>query len=67
MIADAQQGLDLITRCLLDPGDTVVMDRPGYLGAVQTFLAAGARIVGWDIERAALRNSTTSCSVTLRS
>ena len=51
-IAGAQQGLDLITRCLLDPGDIVVMDRPGYLGAVHTFLAAGATIAGWDIERA---------------
>ena len=52
MISGAQQGLDLITRCLLDPGDTVVMDRPGYLGAVHTFLSAGATIVGWDVERA---------------
>ena len=51
-VAGAQQGLDLIARCLLDPGDVVVMDRPGYLGAVHTFLAAGATIAGWDIERA---------------
>ncbi len=51
-ISGAQQGLDLITRCLLDPGDTVIMDRPGYLGAVHTFLSAGATIVGWDVERA---------------
>lgn len=48
----AQQGLDLVTRCLVDPGDAVVMDRPGYLGAVQTFLSAGANVVGWDFERA---------------
>lgn len=52
IVAGAQQGLDLVTRCLVDPGDTVVMDRPGYLGAVQTFLAAGASVVGWDFERA---------------
>ena len=48
----SQQGLDLIARSLLEPGDTVVMDRPGYLGAIQTFRAAGARIVGWDARRA---------------
>ncbi|HYI13845.1 MAG TPA: PLP-dependent aminotransferase family protein, partial [Thermomicrobiales bacterium] len=52
IVNGAQQGLDLIARCLLDPGDTVVMDRPGYLGAIQVFRAAGANIVGWDIERA---------------
>src|SRR5947209_7052685 len=48
VLAGAQQGLDLVARCLLDPGDVVVMDRPGYLGAIQVFRAAGARLVGWD-------------------
>jgi DNA-binding transcriptional MocR family regulator len=50
-LAGAQQGLDLLARCLIDPGDTVVIDRPGYLGAIHTFRAAGARLVGWDIVR----------------
>ena len=52
MIAGAQQGLDLLARCLIDPGDAVIIDRPGYLGAIQTFRSAGARLVGWDIARA---------------
>ena len=29
VLAGAQQGLDLLARCLVDPGDTVVVDRPG--------------------------------------
>ena len=48
VLSGAQQGLDLIARCLIDPGDVVVMDRPGYLGAIQVFRAAGAHVVGWD-------------------
>lgn len=52
VLAGSQQGLDLITRSLLDPSDAVVMDRPGYLGAIQTFRAAGARVIGWDARRA---------------
>jgi DNA-binding transcriptional MocR family regulator len=52
VLAGAQQGLDLLARCLIDPGDAVVVDRPGYLGAIQTFRSAGARLVGWDITRA---------------
>src|SRR5207247_11219395 len=52
VLAGAQQGLDLLARCLIDPGDAVVIDRPGYLGAIQTFRNAGARPVGWDITRA---------------
>jgi DNA-binding transcriptional MocR family regulator len=52
VLAGSQQGLDLIARCLLEPGDAIVMDRPGYLGAIQTFRAAGARVIGWDARRA---------------
>ena len=51
VLAGAQQGLDLLARCLVDPGDTVIVDRPGYLGALHTFSAAGARVVGWDTVR----------------
>lgn len=49
VLSGAQQGLDLIARCLIDPGDAVVLDRPGYLGAIQAFRGAGARLVGWDL------------------
>jgi DNA-binding transcriptional MocR family regulator len=52
ILAGAQQGLDLLTRCLVDPGDAVVIDRPGYLGAIQSFNAAGAKLVGWDVASA---------------
>ncbi len=43
--AGAQQGLDLVARLLLDPGDAVCIEDPGYPGAVFAFKAAGARIV----------------------
>src|SRR5262249_35165626 len=52
VIAGAQQGLDLLARCLIDPGDTVIVDRPGYLGAIHSFRSAGARLIGWDVRRA---------------
>ena len=52
ILAGAQQGLDLLARCLVDPGDAVVLDRPGYLGAIQSFRAAGAKLIGWDVLRA---------------
>jgi 2-aminoadipate transaminase len=51
ILSGAQQGLDLLARCLIDPGDAVIMDRPGYLGAIQSFRAAGAKMIGWDIVR----------------
>jgi DNA-binding transcriptional MocR family regulator len=52
ILAGAQQGLDLLARCLIDPGDAVIVDRPGYLGAIQSFRAAGAKLIGWDVARA---------------
>lgn len=52
VLAGAQQGLDLLARCLVDPGDAVIVDRPGYLGAIQSFRAAGARLIGWDVANA---------------
>jgi 2-aminoadipate transaminase len=52
ILAGAQQGLDLLARCLVDPGDAVIIDRPGYLGAIQSFRAAGAKLIGWDVLRA---------------
>src|SRR5216684_1337139 len=52
VLAGAQQGLDLLARCLIDRGDAVIVDRPGYLGALQSFRSAGARLFGWDFARA---------------
>ena len=33
----SQQCLDLVAKVMLDPGDRVVIERPGYLGAIQAF------------------------------
>ncbi len=33
----SQQGLDLIGKIFLDPGDGLIIERPGYLGAIQAF------------------------------
>ena len=66
VLAGAQQGLDLLARCLIDPGDAVVMDRPGYLGAIQTFRSAGARLVGWTSIAPTSTSSKSCCCATVR-
>ena len=45
----SQQGLDLMAKVLLDVGDTVLMERPGYLGAIQTFSLFGAAFSTADL------------------
>ncbi|MFC1401126.1 MULTISPECIES: PLP-dependent aminotransferase family protein [Streptacidiphilus] len=41
----SQQGLSLLATALLEPGDTVLVEDPTYLAALQCFALAGARIV----------------------
>jgi 2-aminoadipate transaminase len=42
----SQQGLDLVARVLIDPGDVVLVERPSYIGATSAFRAAQAHMVG---------------------
>lgn len=42
IVSGSQQALDLVTRLLIDRGDSIAMEDPGYLGARRTFLAQGA-------------------------
>ncbi|MHC3473217.1 aminotransferase-like domain-containing protein [Streptomyces sp. 7R007] len=41
----SQQALSLLATALLEPGDTVLVENPCYLAALQAFGLAGARIV----------------------
>jgi GntR family transcriptional regulator/MocR family aminotransferase len=45
VVSGSQQGLDLVARLLLDPGDPVWIEDPGYLGARGALRGAGARLV----------------------
>jgi 2-aminoadipate transaminase len=38
----SQQGIDLVARVLLDPGDVVAVESPSYLAALQTFAGCEA-------------------------
>ena len=46
----AQQAFDIAARVLLEPGDTVAVEDPGYLPAYRAFLAYGARVVGVPVD-----------------
>jgi 2-aminoadipate transaminase len=37
MVSGSQQGLDLLAKVLIDPGDRVLVETPTYLGALQAF------------------------------
>ncbi len=45
-----QQALDIIARVLLDPGDVVAVEKPGYSPPKHLFKALGARVVGVPVD-----------------
>ena len=44
IVSGSQQGLDLCARLLIEPGDEVGFENPGYQGARRVFAAYGARL-----------------------
>ncbi len=51
----AQQAIDLVARVLIDPGDAVAVEQPGYAFAALAFRAAGAQVIGIDVDEEGLR------------
>jgi 2-aminoadipate transaminase len=48
--AGGQQGLDLVTKVLLNPGDSIICGNPSYVGALQVFRVYGAKIIPIELE-----------------
>jgi GntR family transcriptional regulator/MocR family aminotransferase len=54
IVSGAQQALDLAARVLLDPGDQVWVEEPGYPGLIGALVAAGAAIVPVTVDEAGI-------------
>jgi len=55
VVNGAQQAIDLTARVLLDPGDSVVIEQPGYFGARLAFTACQANLVPVAVDGDGLR------------
>lgn len=55
ILSGSQQGLDLVAKVFLEPGDVVVVEEPSYMGALQVFGAAGARIFSVPLDGEGMR------------
>jgi GntR family transcriptional regulator / MocR family aminotransferase len=58
IVSGVQQGLDLLARLLLRPGDPVWMEDPGYFGATIAFRNAGAKIIPVTVDAEGLSIKT---------
>ena len=54
VVSGSQQGIDLTARLLLDPGDRLCMEEPGYPRARRAFQAAGATMTPAPVDVAGL-------------
>ncbi len=54
IVSGAQQTLDILSRLLLQPGDGVVVETPGYQDAFQLFRVNGARLLPMPVDEAGL-------------
>lgn len=46
ILSGGQQGLDLSTKLLVNEGDTVIVEEPSFIGALNAFRAYGAHLAG---------------------
>jgi GntR family transcriptional regulator / MocR family aminotransferase len=51
IVSGIQQALDIVARLVLDPGDAVWMENPGYVGTQAALRAAGAEIVPVPVDK----------------
>lgn len=62
----SQQALDLLAKVLLDPGDTVLVEEPAYLGALQAFRAYEANPLGVASDEAGLSPAALEAALQAR-
>jgi 2-aminoadipate transaminase len=55
ILSGSTQGVGLVGRLLLNPGDEVVVEVPTYLGAIQAFRALQARVIGVPMDNDGMR------------
>lgn len=55
IVSGSQQALDLCARLLVDPGNGVIVENPGYRMAHHAFEACGAKLLGVEVDEHGLR------------
>jgi 2-aminoadipate transaminase len=59
----SQQGLDLVSKIFINPGDTVICGLPSYLGALSAFLSYGANLEGVLLDEHGMRSDLLEAKI----
>lgn len=50
IVSGGQQGIDLLSKVVLNEGDTVIVEEPSFIGALNTFRSYNAHLVGVSMD-----------------
>ncbi|MCQ2413961.1 MAG: PLP-dependent aminotransferase family protein, partial [Clostridia bacterium] len=50
VVSGGQQGIELCAKCLVNEGDTVIVEQPSFIGATNAFRSYGAHLVGVPVK-----------------
>ena len=50
VVSGGQQGIELATKCLINEGDTVIVEEPSFIGATNAFRSYGAHLAGVPVQ-----------------
>ncbi len=50
VVSGGQQGIELVTKCLVNEGDVVIVEEPSFIGATNAFRSYGAKLVGVPVD-----------------
>ena len=50
VVSGGQQGIELVTKCLVNEGDTVIVEQPSFIGATNAFRSYGSHLVGVPVQ-----------------
>ena len=50
VVSGGQQGIELATKCLVNEGDTIIVEEPSFIGATNAFRSYGAHLAGVPVQ-----------------
>jgi 2-aminoadipate transaminase len=65
VVGGAQQGIDIVLRALVQPGDTVLVEQPTYLGMVERMQLQGLKLVAVPIDEQGIRPDALEAAIAL--
>jgi 2-aminoadipate transaminase len=65
VVAGAQQGLDIVLRALVSPGDTVLVEGPTYLGMIERMQMQGLKLVAVPLDEQGIRPDALETAIAL--